>query len=96
MTRKEALKMRIALKALLSFSYDGRYEVAIRKRFEISDNDEWEVHLFLREKGLSGFLNCALLSNAIEQISSTFLSTDSIYDKSTSGEKDLVPSIVIW
>lgn len=84
-----------AIKMLLSFS-DGRYDVAIHNRHESYDNDEWAVHVFIREKGLSGRLNCALLCNAIEQISSTFLASDSMYDISTSGEQNFVPSFVIW
>ena len=96
MTKGEALKMRFAIKTLFNFSLDGRYEVAIRNRHESSDNEEWEVRLFLREKSMYGIMKCALLSNAIEQISFRFLSTYSMYDISTSGEKNLVPSFVIW
>lgn len=95
MTRKEANKIRLAIKTLFSFS-DGRYEVAIRKRFESSDTDDWAVYVFIMEKGLSGILNCALLCNAIEQISRTLLATDSMYDISTSGEHNYVSSYVIW
>lgn len=96
MTHEQALKMRSAIHTLLSFSYDGRYEVAIRKRSECLDNDEWEVHIFVSDKRLSGFINCALLSNVIEQISCSFLATDSEYDTSTSGESNIVPSFKIW
>lgn len=96
MTHKQALKMRAAIHALFSFSSDGRYEVAIQKRFTGTDHDDWEVHLFIRDKHLSGFLDCALLSNAIEQLSSGLLATDSEYDISTSGEPERVPSFKIW
>lgn len=88
--------MRAAIHALFSFSSDGRYEVAIRKRFTGTDHDDWEVHLFIRSKKLSCLMDCALLSNAIEQISSDLLATDSEYDISTSGEPDRVPSFKIW
>lgn len=96
MTQKQALKMRAAIHALFSFSKDDRYEVAIQKRFTGTDHDDWEVHLFIRSKRLSGLMDCALLSNAIEQISSDLLATDSEYDISTSGEPDRVPSFKIW
>lgn len=95
MTKVEALRMCCAIKMLFSFS-DGRYDVAIHNRHESYDNDEWAVHVFIREKGLSGKLNCALLCNAIEQISCNLLSTDSMYDISTSTEPNFVPSFIIW
>lgn len=101
MTREEALKMRNAIHTLFSFSFDGRYDVAIKKRSECSD-EEWEVHLFVREKRLSVsfncalLINCALLSNSIERISRSFLASESEYDLSTSGEPYIVPSFKIW
>lgn len=96
MTQKQALKMRAAIHALFSFSKDSRYEVAIEKRFTGTDRDDWEVHLFIRERSLSGLLDCALLCNAVEHISTSFLATESQYDISTSGETDWVPSFKIW
>lgn len=96
MTHKQALKMRAAIHALFSFSSDGRYEVAIQKRFTGTDQDDWEVHLFIREQKRSGLMDCALLSHAIEQISTDLLAVESEYDMSTSGEPVRVPSFKIW
>lgn len=96
MTHEQALKMRSAIQTLFSLSSDERYEVSIKNRYEGSDTDECEVHIFIREANLSGLINCALLSKAIEEISCSFLATDSEYDISTSGESNIVPSFKIW
>ena len=96
MTHKQALKMRAAIAAILSFSQDNRYQVAIQKRNQWSDKDDWEVHIFVREEKLSGLFECGLLAHAIEQLGTEFLSIDSEYDISTSGEPNLRQSFKIW
>ena len=88
--------MRAAIAAILSFSNDNRYQVAIQNRFPWTDNDSWEVHIFVREEGLSGLLDCGLLAHAIELIGTEFLSNDSEYDISTNDEPHFRPSFKIW
>lgn len=96
MTHREALKMRTVLSALFTFRKDYRYQVAIQERFPGNHPDAWEVHLFLKKKSLSGMIDLALLAHSIEQMSDDFLACESNYDISTTGERDMVPSIKIW
>lgn len=88
--------MRAAIAAIISFSKDKRYEVAIRERYPYQGNTEWEVHIFVRDEHLSGYMNCALLANAIEMLTCDFLATESRYDISTKGEPNYRPSFKIW
>ena len=88
--------MRTAIAAILSFSKDGRYEVAIQQRLTFMERDEWEVHIFVREEKLSGLLNCALLAHSIEQLSIDLLSCESKYNISTKEEPNDRPSFKIW
>lgn len=88
--------MRDAISAIISFSNDNRYEVAIQKRFAWSDKDSWEVHIFVRDEQLSGLLNCALLAHSIEMLTCDFLATESTYDISTKVEPNHRPSFKIW
>lgn len=96
MTHKQALKMRAAIAAILSFSNDKRYQVAIQPRCPELDKDSWEVHIFVKEEGLSGLLDCGLLAHSIELITTDFLAVDSEYDISTIGKPHFRPSFKIW
>lgn len=95
MTREEALKIHSAIKTLFSFS-PLRYKVAIKERYEDSEQYGWEVHLFVMGEYLSGLTYCAILSNAIQNISRNFLATDSEYEMSICGEPRKVRSFKIW
>lgn len=88
--------MRAAIAAILSFSNDKRFQVAIKPKCPELDKDSWEVHIFVKEKGLSGLLECGLLAHAIEEITIEFLAVDSEYDISTIGKPQLRPSFKIW
>ena len=96
MTQKRALKMRIILDALFSFEKDGRYGVAIQSRYEDDPSRDYEVHIFIREDGLSGYLNLALLAHAIEMFSTDFLAVESNYDLGTIKGEHIVQSWKIW
>ena len=96
MTHREALKLRTILSALLSLRKDHRFQVAIQERFAGMEQDSWEIHLFLSKKRLSGMVDLALLAHVIEQMSDDYLACESEYDISTTGERDMVPSIKIW
>lgn len=88
--------MRTAIAAIISFHDDGRYQVAIKQRWPNPADADWEVHIYVREEGKSGLLNCALLAHAIEMLSSNFLATESEYDISTNDEPHFRPSFKIW
>lgn len=88
--------MRAAIAAIISFSSDKRYEVAVQPRFPEEFKDSWEVHIFVREERKSGLFDCGLLAHAIEQIGTEFLSVDSEYDISTNDVPKLRPSFKIW
>lgn len=96
MTQKQALKLRTAIKAILSFSEDGRYEVAIQERGSGHKDGAWEVHIFVRDDHKSGLLNCALLANAIEQISTDCLATESEYNMGIREVENIRQSFKIW
>ena len=96
MTQKKALKLRTILDALFSFEKDGRYGVAIQKRFGNISSDDYEVHVFVREDGLSGHLSLALLAHAIELVSTDFLAEESRYDLGTIKGEHFVQSWKIW
>lgn len=96
MTQKKALKLRTILDVLFSFEKDGRYGVAIQTRYENDPTRDYEVHVFLREDGLSGHLNLALLAHAIELVSTEFLAVESQYDLGTIKEEHVVQSWKIW
>lgn len=96
MTQKKALKLRTILDALFSFEKDGRYGVAIQKRFGNITSDDYEVHVFVREDGLSGHLSLALLAHAIEMVSTEFLAVESHYDLGTIKGEHVVQSWRIW
>ena len=96
MTQKRALKMRTILDALFSFEEDGRYGVAIQSRYEDDPSRDYEVHIFIREDGLSGHLTLALLAHTIELLISDFLAIESQYDLGTIKGEHVVPSWKIW
>lgn len=96
MTQKKALKLRTILDALFSFVEDGRYGVAIQSRWENDPTRDYEVHIFIREDGLSGLLNLALLAHSLEMVSTEFLVVESSYDLGTIKGEHIVQSWKIW
>lgn len=96
MTQKKALKLRTILDALFSFEKDGRYGVAIQPRWKNDPTRDYEVHVFIREDGLSGHLTLALLAHTIELLSSDFLAVESRYDLGTIEGEHIVQSWKIW
>ena len=96
MTQKKALKLRIILDALFSLEEDGRYGVAIQTRWENDPTRDYEVHVFIREDGLSGHLTLALLAHTLELLNSEFLSVESSYDLGTIKGEHVVQSWKIW
>lgn len=96
MTQKKALKLRTVLDALFSLEEDDRYGVAIQSRYENDPTRDYEVHVFLREDGLSGHLTLALLAHTLELLNSEFLSVESSYDLGTIKGEHVVQSWKIW
>lgn len=96
MTQKEALKLRTILDALFSFEKDGRYGVAIQKRYGNESSRDFEVHVFVRKDGLSGHLTLALLAHTIEMLNSEFLAVESSCDLGTIKGEHFVQSWKIW
>lgn len=88
--------MRVAIKALLSLSYDNRYEVAIQERWEDHPEAGWELHIFVRDPEKAGLLTCGLLANAIENINVHFLTIESRYNIGIREVADWKPSFKIW
>lgn len=96
MTQKNALKMRAALDCILSFNKDGRFKVAIVKRYPDDNSDDWEVHLYISESWKSGYISLAVLAQGIESITTDFLSCESSFDAGTSKGENIVQSVKIW
>lgn len=96
MTRKKAVELRTILDALFSLEEDGRYGVAIKLRYEDDPSYGYEVHVFIREDGLSGHLTLALLAHTIELLISDFLAVESSYDLGTIKGEHVVQSWKIW
>lgn len=96
MTQKKALKLRAAIDCILSFREDGRFKVAIMKRYPDEILDDWEVHLYIREKGKAGLIALAVLAQAIESLSTDFLSCESTFDAGTRKGEEIVQSVKIW
>lgn len=98
MTHKQALKMRLAIDAIINLTDPDRYCVAITERCPMDDQTEsqYEIHLYLRNPEKSGILDLALLANAIDAMGTHFLSLESTYDASTQKNSDIRNSIKIW
>lgn len=96
MKQKQALKMRTILDALFTFSDNARYGVAIKQRYEGHAEDDWEVHVFVKDSKKSGLLNLALLTHAIEMCSFDLLAMESTYDLGTIKGENIVQSYKIW
>lgn len=98
MTHKEALKMRLALDAIINLTDSDRYCVAITERYPMYKETEtqYEIHLYLRNPEKSGLIDLALLAHAIEEMGTHFLSVESRYDAGTLKDKDIRNSIKIW
>lgn len=96
MTKLQALKMRTAIAALMTLANDDRYMVAIRKREMFTPKEDWEVHVFIREKGKAGYASLATFMTGLEGMLTHMLCVESEYDVSTSGETDMRPSIKMW
>lgn len=98
MTHKEALKMRLALDAIINLTDPNRYCVAMTERFPTykETESEYEIHLYLRDPQKSGITYLALLAHAIEEMGTHFLSVESRYDAGTLKVSDIRNSIKIW
>lgn len=88
--------MRTAIHALMTLTEDRRYTVAIRKRDTPTDYEDWEVHVYLKEKGKSGYAFLATFMTGLEGMLTNMLCCESEYDVSTTGERDWRPSIKMW
>lgn len=96
MTKLQALKMRTAIHALMTLADDGRYKVAIQEREPFSPMEDWEVHVFISEKGKSGYAHLATFMTGLEGMLTKMLCVESEYDVRTSGGGDKRPSIKMW
>lgn len=98
MTHKQALKMRLALDAIINLTDPDRYCVAITERYPMfkETDTQYEIHLYIRDDKKSGLLDLMLLAHAIEEMGSEFLATDSTYDAGTLKQSDVRNSIKIW
>lgn len=98
MTKKQAIKMRLAIDVLINLTDPERYCVAMAERLpatELKDAD-YEIHLYLRDPIKSGIMDLVLLAHAIEEMGTGFLATDSTYDAGTTKGTDIRNSIKIW
>lgn len=96
MTQKKALKLRAAIDCILSFCEDGRYKVAVCKRYPDDSINDWEVHLYVHDSGRLGYIPLAVLAQAIESVSTDLLSSESTYDACTVKGENVVHSVRIW
>ena len=98
MTKKEALTMRFAINSLMRLTDKDRYCVAIAERFPESDyhEDNWELHLYLRNPEKSGLIELAMLARVIEDMGTHFLTCESTYDAGTTKGEDIRHSVKIW
>lgn len=90
--------MRMAINVLIELTDPDRYAAAIAQRLPATkDKDaDYEVHLYVRERALSGLINLTLLAHAIEQMGIHFLAVDSTYDAGTTKGEDIIQSVKIW
>ena len=98
MTHNQALKMRLALDAIINLTDPDRYCVAMTARYPMNEetDTQYEIHLYLRNLEKSGYLDLALLAHAIEEMGTHFLSVESTYDAGTLKDSDIRNSIKIW
>jgi hypothetical protein len=98
MKKDEALKMRMAINAIIKLTDKDRYCVAIAERDNGTDyhEDNYELHLYLRSPEKSGLIELAMLARVIEDMGTHFLSCESTYDAGTEKGKDIRHSIKIW
>lgn len=98
MTRKQALKMRDAIDALINLTDPQRYCVAIEERLSANGTTpaDYEIHLFVKVPPKSGLINLTLLAHAIEEMGTHFLAVDSTYDAGTKKGEDIRQSVKIW
>lgn len=98
MTHKQALKMRLALDAIINLTDPDRYCVAIAERIPATQfkDADYEIHLYLRDPIKSGLLDLALLAHSIEEMGTRFLAVESTYDAGTTKGTDIRNSIKIW
>lgn len=98
MNHKQALKMRLALNAIINLTDPDRYCVAITERCPVymETETQYEIHLYLRDPRKSGIMDLMLLAHAIEEMGTGFLATDSTYDAGTIKDTDIRNSIKIW
>lgn len=90
--------MRAAIDALFQLTNPDRYCVAIAERYQGADASEqdYELHLYLRDPKKSGQIELALLARAIEDLGTHYLTVVSTYDAGTEQGTDIRNSIKIW
>ena len=98
MNKKEALEMRTAIATLIRLTDKDRYEVAIAVRIpnEIEFLQDYELHLYLKNKEKSGLIELAMLARVIEDMGTHFLAVESTYDAGTIKGEDIRNSVKIW
>ena len=98
MNKKEALEMRTAIAALIRLTDKDRYDVAIAVRIpnNIESLQDYEVHLYLKNKEKSGLIELAMLARVIEDMGTHFLACESTYDAGTIKGEDIRNSVKIW
>ena len=92
MTKKQALRIKLAVKALFNLLEDDRYQVAVR---QYSDN-QFEVHIFVKNPLKSGLLECAMIARVIADLVPGVTAMESSYYVSDDDETDFRKSIKIW
>jgi len=90
--------MRMAINVLLRLTDPDRYCVAIAERYQGAEASEqdYELHLYVREPRKSGQIELALLARAIEDLGTHYLTVASTYDAGTTKGEDIRQSIKIW
>ena len=90
--------MRMAINVLLRLTDPDRYCVAIAERYQGAEASEqdYELHLYLRDPIKSGLIELALLARAIEDLGTHYLTVASTYDAGTTKGEDIRQSIKIW
>lgn len=98
MNKKQALKMRLAIDAIINLTDPNRYCVAISERFAPTKDEDgdYEIHLYVRDPRKAGIVDLACLARAIENLGIGYHTVDSTYDAGTEKGKKNLNSVKIW
>lgn len=98
MNKKQALKMRFAIDAIINLTDPNRYCVAISERFAPTKDEDgdYEIHLYVRDPRKAGIVDLACLARAIENLGIGYHTVDSTYDAGTVKGKKNLNSVKIW